>query len=49
MFAGGYACVGGVSAVVAVDLHIRGCPPRPIDLIKGLLALVQGGEVDGGN
>ena len=43
MFAGGYACIGGVSSVVAVDLHIRGCPPRPIDLIKGLLALVQGG------
>src|SRR5512143_1638296 len=49
MFAGGYACVGGVSPVVAVDLHIRGCPPRPIDLIKGLLALVQDGEVDGGD
>jgi Ni,Fe-hydrogenase III small subunit len=43
LFAGGYACVGGVSAVVPVDLHIRGCPPRPIDLIKGLLALVQTG------
>ena len=41
LFAGGYACVGGVSAVVPVDLHIRGCPPRPVDLIKGLLALVQ--------
>src|SRR3974377_444925 len=26
LFAGGYACVGGVSAVVPVDLHIRGCP-----------------------
>src|ERR1019366_3332998 len=25
MFAGSYACVGGVSAVVPVDLHIRGC------------------------
>src|SRR6266568_9450543 len=47
MFAESYACIGGVSAVVAVDLHIRGCPPRPIDLIKGLLALVQDGEVDG--
>ena len=44
IFAGGYACVGGVSTVVAVDLHIRGCPPKPIDLIKGLLALVQPGE-----
>src|SRR6266699_637788 len=40
MFAGGYACVGGVSAVVAVDLHIRGCPPRPVALLKGLLALL---------
>src|SRR5258708_10885646 len=41
MFAGSYACVGGVAAVVPVDLHIRGCPPRPVDLIKGLLALVE--------
>jgi Ni,Fe-hydrogenase III small subunit len=40
-FAGGYACVGGVSSVVPVDLHIRGCPPRPTDLLKGLLALVE--------
>jgi len=35
--------VGGVSAVVPVDLHIKGCPPRPVDLIKGLLALVEAG------
>jgi Ni,Fe-hydrogenase III small subunit len=42
LFAGSYACVGGVGEVVPVDLHIRGCPPRPLDLIKGLLALVQG-------
>jgi len=41
MFAGSYACVGGVSAVVPVDLHIRGCPPRPIDLLKGLLAVLE--------
>jgi NADH:ubiquinone oxidoreductase subunit B-like Fe-S oxidoreductase len=27
--------------VIPVDLHIRGCPPRPIDLIKGLLALFE--------
>ena len=45
MFAGSYACIGGVSAVLPVDLHIRGCPPRPIDLIRGLLALVQDGVV----
>ena len=41
MFAGSYACVGGVAAVVPVDLHIRGCPPRPTDLLKGLLALLE--------
>jgi Ni,Fe-hydrogenase III small subunit len=41
MFAGSYACVGGISAVVPVDLHIRGCPPRPTDLLKGLLALLE--------
>jgi Ni,Fe-hydrogenase III small subunit len=40
-FKGSYACVGGVSAVVPVDLHVRGCPPRPIELLKGLLALVD--------
>ena len=28
-FAGSYAVVGGVSEVVPVDLHIRGCPPTP--------------------
>jgi Ni,Fe-hydrogenase III small subunit len=40
LFAGSYAVVGGVSAVVPVDLHVRGCPPRPVDLLKGLLALL---------
>ena len=40
IFAGSYAVVGGVSAVVPVDLHIRGCPPRPEQLLKGLLALL---------
>ena len=40
-FAGSYAVVGGVSAVVPVDLRIRGCPPRPHDLLNGLLALME--------
>src|ERR1700722_16068582 len=44
IFAGSYACVGGVSAVVPVDLHIKGCPPRPVDLLHGLLALLGDGE-----
>lgn len=31
----------GVSAVVPVDLHIRGCPPSPTRLLMGLLALLE--------
>lgn len=41
VFSGSYACVGGVSAILPVDLHIRGCPPSPIALLKGLLALLE--------
>jgi len=40
-FAGSPACVGGVSAVLPVDLHIPGCPPTPLALLGGLLALLQ--------
>ena len=40
-FAGSYAVVGGVSAVVPVDLHIPGCPPTPLALLAGLLALLD--------
>ena len=41
IFRGSYACVGGVSETVPVDLHIMGCPPSPTDLLKGLLALLE--------
>ena len=41
VFAGSRACVGGVSAVVPVDLHIPGCPPSPVVLLRGLLALIE--------
>jgi Ni,Fe-hydrogenase III small subunit len=39
-FAGSYAVSGGVAAVLPVDLHIRGCPPRPTQILEGLLALL---------
>jgi Ni,Fe-hydrogenase III small subunit len=42
LFAESYAVAGGVSAVVPVDLHIRGCPPDPVALLKGLIALLEG-------
>lgn len=41
-FAGSYAVVGGVSEILPVDLHIPGCPPPPIEILKGLLALLEG-------
>lgn len=41
IFSGSYAVIGGVSGVVPVDLHIRGCPPRPTQLLKGLLTLLE--------
>ncbi|MGD9981842.1 MAG: NADH-quinone oxidoreductase subunit B family protein [Hyphomonadaceae bacterium] len=41
MFAESYAVVGAVSKVIAVDLHIRGCPPRPVQLLEGLLRLIE--------
>jgi Ni,Fe-hydrogenase III small subunit len=41
LFSGSYACVGGISTAIPVDLHIRGCPPTPTQLLKGLLALLS--------
>jgi Ni,Fe-hydrogenase III small subunit len=41
LFANSYAVAGGVKDVIPVDLHIRGCPPSPITLLSGLLALLQ--------
>ncbi|HUI96963.1 MAG TPA: NADH-quinone oxidoreductase subunit NuoB [Xanthobacteraceae bacterium] len=41
VFEGSYAVVGAVDKVIPVDLHIKGCPPRPIDLLRGLIALME--------
>jgi Ni,Fe-hydrogenase III small subunit len=41
VFAGSYAVSGGVNTVVPVDLHIRGCPPPPEQILKGLIALLD--------
>ncbi|MFG1265602.1 MULTISPECIES: NADH-quinone oxidoreductase subunit B family protein [Xanthobacter] len=44
VFAGSYAVTDGAGAVVPVDLKIPGCPPTPVDLLTGLLALLKAGE-----
>ncbi len=41
LFAGSYACAGALASVVPVDLHIPGCPPTPLQLLEGLLALLE--------
>lgn len=41
-FAGSYAVIGGVSEILPVDLRIPGCPPPPIEILKGLLVLLEG-------
>ena len=41
IFRESYACVGGVAEVLPIDLKIPGCPPRPIELLRGLLALLH--------
>jgi Ni,Fe-hydrogenase III small subunit len=44
IFAGSYAVEGGVGKVLPVDLHIRGCPPSPVQLLEGLLAVMEKAE-----
>lgn len=41
IFASSYAVEGGVSKILPVDLHISGCPPRPVEILRGLLALLE--------
>lgn len=41
LFADSYACVGRVSDVLPVDLHIPGCPPTPLALLSGLISLLE--------
>src|SRR3954452_21874061 len=40
IFSGSDAVIGGVKDTIPVDLHIRGCPPSPTEILKGLIALL---------
>jgi Ni,Fe-hydrogenase III small subunit len=40
-FRGSYAVAGGVGEVIPVDLHIPGCPPAPVAILRGLLMLLE--------
>ncbi len=41
VFAASYAVTGGVRDVLPVDLHIPGCPPPPVEILRGLIALLE--------
>lgn len=41
---GSYAVLGGVDQVIPVDIKIPGNPPRPIEIMKVLLALLKSRE-----
>src|SRR5450631_3243763 len=40
VFAGSAVCVGQVAKVIPVDLQLRGCPPQPVEILKGLFGLM---------
>jgi Ni,Fe-hydrogenase III small subunit len=41
VFAGSYAVVGPVASVIPVDVHIPGCPPEPLDILRGILQAIE--------
>ncbi len=41
IFGEGYASLGGIGKVLRVDAYIKGCPPRPADLLRGILRVIS--------
>jgi Ni,Fe-hydrogenase III small subunit len=41
IFGESYASLGGINNVIPVDAHIPGCPPGPIDLLLGILKVIE--------
>ena len=41
IFGEGYASLGGIGKVLRVDAYIKGCPPKPTDLLKGILRVIS--------
>ena len=44
VFKGSYGVESGVASLLSVDLVIPGCPPTPLQLLEGLLSLLQAQE-----
>jgi Ni,Fe-hydrogenase III small subunit len=41
IFGEGYASCGRVANVIPVDVTVPGCPPPPLDILRGILLAVQ--------
>lgn len=49
IFGESYACCGRVSNVIPVDVVVPGCPPQPVDILRGILTAVsarKNGKID---
>ena len=42
IFGESYACRGRVSNVIPVDVAVPGCPPPPLEILRGILTAVKG-------
>ena len=40
IFGESYASLGGIGKIIPVDAYIPGCPPRPVDLLRGILRVL---------
>jgi Ni,Fe-hydrogenase III small subunit len=41
VFRGSYAIAGSVDQIVPVDAFVAGCPPEPVDILRGILAALD--------
>jgi len=41
IFGESYATCGGVSGIVPVDVVVPGCPPEPVEILRGILTAVR--------
>jgi len=41
VFQGSYAIVGSVDSVIPVDVFVPGCPPEPVEILRGILKALE--------
>ena len=46
IFGDSYASCGRISNVIPVDVAVPGCPPPPIEILRGILTAVRRGRAD---